>query len=365
MSAPEFFSYNLEKFIKDIDYLKQSWDFKTLQQRIDALEKQTLDPEFWKDPDDAVIVMKEKSLLESRLQSIREYLDCFELCELCDSQEDLAAILIPAQMSIERTKLSCVFKKEDLLDCFLQVKAGAGGKEARDWAGMVFRMYCRYAEKTGYKTEIVEEDVDTEGMNYGLIKIRSSSSVRFPYGYLKYEAGSHRLVRISPFDANRNRHTSFVGVDIFPVTDKTIDIQIDEKDIEKQCCRSSGAGGQHVNTSDSAVRLHHKPTGIAIRCESGRSQHKNLEEAMNILRGKLYQYELQKQQASEQERLAALGSISWGAQIRSYVLHPYQLVIDLRTRHEDLNPQRVLDGELQGFLDSAVMKLSLQREQKK
>jgi peptide chain release factor 2 len=347
-----------KRLAADIAYLKQVWASDTLVAQIADLDHRSQSPDFWQDQATAATIMKQKSLLESRLQDITDYEETLELSQLCEPDE-IDCLLLPLQTKVERSKLACIFKPEDSLDCFVQVKAGAGGKEARDWAGMIFRMYNRYAERTGYKLQLLEESVDADGMNYGLLKICASSTTAFPYGYLKHESGSHRLVRISPFDSNRNRHTSFVGVDVFPVTDKTIDIQIDERDIERQCCRSSGAGGQHVNTTDSAVRLHHKPTGIVVRCESGRSQHKNLEEAMNILRGKLYQHELQKQQASEQERLAALGSISWGAQIRSYVLHPYQLVLDLRTRYESQNPQNVLDGDLQGFLDSAVTHFSL------
>lgn len=349
-----------------IAYLDKLWCVQKLSEKIKELSDQTLAPDFWSDQDRARLLMKEKSLLEFKQNTVQEYKDLCELYRLmldesdCDAEVD--GLVQELSRAANRTKLSCLFDDTDKSDCFVQVKAGAGGREARDWAGMVFRMYYRYAQKVGYQVKVLEEVIDADGMDSGLLQVLSQAGAQFPYGYLKHEAGAHRLVRISPFDSNKNRHTSFVGVDVFPVVDETIQPEIDEKDLERHFCRASGAGGQHVNKTDSAVQLHHKPTGIMVRCQSDRSQHANLKQAMAILHARLYQRELDKQQQDKQARLDSLGSMAWGSQVRSYVLHPYKLVTDIRTRHEDTNPDRVLEGDIQAFLDSAVARASLAGE---
>ena len=357
----------LAKIHDRVQYLREFWKASSLHGRIDKLSDQINAANFWSDQRHAKGVMQQRSRLEMQLNLLAHYTDQLELCDLmmgdaeCDLQE-IEELVSALDVTTERAKLSCVFDEEDQADCFVQVKAGAGGREARDWAQMIFSMYLRYGQKAGYKVKVVEESVDEDGMNAGLLELSASAHAQFPYGYLKHEVGTHRLVRISPFDANKNRHTSFVGVDVFPVVDETISCAIDEADIECHYCRSSGPGGQHVNKTDSAVQLHHKPTGITVRCQSDRSQIANRKQAMSILQGRLYQLELDKRQQAKQERLAALGAIAWGSQVRSYVLHPYRLVTDVRTRHTDQDPDRVLGGGLQGFLDSAVSMLSVGKD---
>jgi peptide chain release factor 2 len=356
----------LKKIQESVEYLGEFWGLSSLQSRIDALSAEIDAPDFWSAQRHAKQTMLKRSQLESQLNSITQYKSQLDLCNLMlddpEYEKEIDQIVTELDVNTHRAKLSCVFDDEDQADCFVQVKAGAGGREARDWAQMLFSMYLRYGQKVGYKVSIVEESVDEDGMNNGLLQISASTNAQFPYGYLKYEAGTHRLVRISPFDANKNRHTSFASVDVFPVVDETISCDIDEADIECHYCRSSGPGGQHVNKTDSAVQLHHKPTGIIVRCQSGRSQIANKKQAMSILQGRLHQLELDKRQQAKKDRLASRGAIEWGSQIRSYVLQPYRLVKDTRTQHADQDPESVLGGDLQGFLDSAVSVLSIQHQ---
>ena len=236
-------------------------------------------------------------------------------------------------------------------DSYLEVHAGAGGTESQDWAEMLMRMYSRWAEKNRYKTEVLEYHAGEEaGIKSATLLVKGASA----YGWLKTESGVHRLVRISPFDSNARRHTSFASVWVYPVVDDSIEIEIDEKDVRTDTYRSSGSGGQHINTTDSAVRLTHMPTGIAVACQSERSQHKNRATAWKMLRARLYEAELERREAAAMAEAASKTDIGWGHQIRSYVLQPYQLVKDLRTGVESTSPHDVLNGALGPFMEAAL-----------
>ena len=252
----------------------------------------------------------------------------------------------------ESLKLESMLSGEaDANDAYLEIHAGAGGTESQDWAAMLFRMYTRWAEKRGFKSELLEESEGEEaGIKSATIMVKGENA----YGWLKTETGVHRLVRISPFDANARRHTSFASVGVFPVIDDTIEIDIPDKDVRIDVYRASGAGGQHVNKTESAVRITHLPTGIAVQCQSDRSQHKNRSKAWSMLRARLYEAEMRKREEAAAAENAAKSDIGWGHQIRSYVLQPYQLVKDLRTGVESRLPQDVLDGELDPFMAASL-----------
>ena len=253
---------------------------------------------------------------------------------------------------IKKIEIKCFLSKEnDYLDAYLEIHAGAGGTESQDWASMLRRMYFKWAEKRGFKFEIISEHKSEEaGIKSSTIKIMGS----YVHGWLKSESGVHRLVRISPFDSGARRHTSFASVWIFPVVDDSIKIDIQEKDIRVDTYRSSGAGGQHVNTTDSAVRITHLPTSIVVQCQNERSQHKNKETCFNMLKARLYKYEMQKKEEASENMAKSKTDIGWGHQIRSYVLQPYQLVKDLRNDLENTDPERVLDGDIDSFLEAAL-----------
>jgi peptide chain release factor 2 len=239
----------------------------------------------------------------------------------------------------------------DANDAYLQINAGAGGTEACDWAGMIFRMYMRWADKKGYKLSLMDkQDGEVAGIKNAILEISGENA----YGWLKGESGVHRLVRISPFDSNARRHTSFCSVAVTPVVDENIDIKIEDKDLRVDTYRSQGAGGQHVNKTDSAVRLTHLPTGIVVACQNQRSQHQNRAAAMKMLKAKLYEREVQAREALRDEKEAAKTEIGFGHQIRSYVVHPYQLIKDLRTGLETSDTQGVLDGDLDPFLEASL-----------
>jgi peptide chain release factor 2 len=245
--------------------------------------------------------------------------------------------------------------ENDELDCFLEVHAGAGGTESQDWADMIRRMYVKWSEKTDRSVVLISESKGEEaGIKSSTIKISGINS----YGYLKHESGVHRLVRISPFDSNQRRHTSFASVWVYPVVDDKIEIEINEKDLRIDTYRSSGAGGQHVNTTDSAVRITHLPTKIIVQCQNERSQHKNKETAMKMLKSRLYELEIKKREESSKSLEDSKTDIGWGHQIRSYVLQPYQLVKDNRTNIENTSPDSVLNGDINEFLEGSLIKLN-------
>ena len=257
---------------------------------------------------------------------------------------------------VKQIEIRCFLSNEnDTLNSYLEFHAGAGGTESQDWADMLRRMYMKWANKKNYKTEIISEHKGEEaGIKSSIIKI----SGEYINGLLKNESGIHRLVRISPFDSGARRHTSFASVWVYPVISDNIDIEILDKDLRIDTYRSSGAGGQHVNTTDSAVRITHLPTKIVVQCQNERSQHKNKETCMNMLRARLYDYELKKKEKEIENVETSKSEIGWGHQIRSYVLHPYKLVKDNRTNFESSNPEKILDGDMDSFLESSLYKLN-------
>ena len=257
---------------------------------------------------------------------------------------------------VKQIEIICFLSNEnDTLDSYLEIHAGAGGTESQDWADMLRRMYMKWANKKNYKIEIISEHKgDEAGIKSSIIKISGD----YINGLLKNESGIHRLVRISPFDSGARRHTSFASVWIYPVVSENIDIEILEKDLRIDTYRSSGAGGQHVNTTDSAVRITHLPTKIVVQCQNERSQHKNKETCMNMLRARLYDFELKKKEKENKNLENSKSEIGWGHQIRSYVLHPYKMVKDNRTNFESSNPEKVLDGDLDNFIESLFYKLN-------
>ncbi len=253
---------------------------------------------------------------------------------------------------IKKKEISCFLSGEnDDLNIYLEIHAGAGGTESQDWADMLRRMYLKWFDKKKFNYEIISEHKGEEaGIKSSTIKVDGD----YLYGLMRAESGVHRLVRISPFDSGARRHTSFASVWVYPAVDESIDIKIDEKDLRVDTYRSSGAGGQHVNTTDSAVRITHLPTKIVVQCQNERSQHKNKETCFKMLKARLYEYEMQKKEEQNQKEISSKTDIGWGHQIRSYVLHPYQLVKDLRSKIENTNPSNVLDGNIDQFIEEGI-----------
>ncbi len=330
--------------------------------RLADLNKRAEDPSLWGDPRAAQKVMRQRQQLERSINAYkqleRDLDDSVTLIELGEAEDDSASI---AEGEAQLKKLDEVAQRKsveallsgeaDANDTYLEVHAGAGGTESQDWASMLARMYMRWAEDRGYKVAVIEESPGEEaGIKSVTLEIKGENA----YGWLKTESGVHRLVRISPYDANARRHTSFASVWVYPVVDEDIDIDIKESDCRIDTYRSSGAGGQHVNTTDSAVRITHIPTGIAVASQQERSQIKNRSIAWAMLKSRLYELELKKREEKANAEAASKTEIGWGHQIRSYVLQPYQLVKDLRTGAQSSNPTAVLDGEIDPFIESAL-----------
>lgn len=307
-------------------------------------------------------MLRERTYYDNMIENFRgfdrRYRDNMDMIELAEAEGD-ESLVAEAEGDLKRVaeqlkKLeieSLLSGEADANDCFLEIHSGAGGTESQDWALMLYRMYLRWAERSGYKTEVLDEqDGEEAGIKSATIKIMGHNA----YGWAKTESGVHRLVRISPFDSNARRHTSFCSVWVSPVVDDTIEIEILEKDLRIDTYRASGAGGQHVNKTDSAVRITHLPTGIVVASQNDRSQHKNRAEAYSMLRARLYERELQKREAEAQAVQSQKTENGWGHQIRSYVLHPYQMVKDLRTSVETSNTAAVLDGDIDDFISAAL-----------
>jgi len=351
----------VESIEKSIALLKQRVGWETADHRLEEFNALTEDPTLWNDPARAQKLMRERQALADAMGRIRtietELNDNAELIELGEMEED-DEVVAEAESALKALKESAAAAELEALldgeadanDTFLEINAGAGGTESCDWAAMLARMYVRWAEAHGYKVELMSEsDGDEAGIKSAAYKISGHNA----YGWLKSESGVHRLVRISPFGSGDKRQTSFASVWVYPVVDDNIEIEIKPNDIRIDTYRSSGAGGQHVNTTDSAVRITHLPTNIVVT-SSMKSQHQNREAAMNALKSRLYQMELDKRNEAITAQHDAKGDAGWGNQIRSYVLQPYQMVKDLRTNHETSDTQGVLDGDLDGFMAATL-----------
>jgi len=321
-----------------------------------------LNANFWHNKSEAQKVIKEKKLYEDLINSYenskKELIELNDLYELAIEENNQLIIketyknIDSLKAKTKKNETKCFLSNEsDSLDCYIEIHAGAGGTESQDWAEMLRRMYLKWTANKEFKSQLISEHKgDEAGVKSTIIKIEGD----YVYGWLKSESGIHRLVRISPFDSGARRHTSFASVWIYPVVNDNIDIEILEKDLRIDTYRSSGAGGQHVNTTDSAVRITHLPTKIVVQCQNERSQHKNKETCMNMLKARLYNFEIKKREQETQNLENAKAEIGWGHQIRSYILHPYRLVKDNRTNYESSNPDKVLDGEIDNFLESSL-----------
>ncbi|WP_404403806.1 peptide chain release factor 2 [Pelagibacterium halotolerans] len=345
-----------------LSLLRRHLDWDTAQRRLDELNARTESGDLWNDPEAAQAVMRERQALETAIAEVTRLdtalSDNIELIELGEAEGD-DEVVAEAEAAIKalegtaaRMRVESLLSGEaDSNDCYLEVHSGAGGTESQDWAQMLFRMYTRWAEARKFKVETIEYHAGEEaGIKSATIQIKGHNA----YGWLKTESGVHRLVRISPYDSQARRHTSFSSVWVYPVIDDSIDIEVNESDCRIDTYRASGAGGQHVNTTDSAVRITHIPTGIVVQCQNERSQHKNRAQAWDMLRARLYELELQKREDAASAEAASKTDIGWGHQIRSYVLQPYQLVKDLRTGVENTAPQDVLDGDLDAFMEASL-----------
>jgi len=335
--------------------------WETVHHRLEEFNARVEDPDLWNDPENAQKLMRERQALvdavsnhDSMQQDLNDNIELMELGEMEDDQEvveDAENAIRALVKKASAKELEALLNGEaDANDSFLEVHSGAGGTESCDWASMLARMYVRWAEKSGYTVEMQSE---TPGEEAGIKSVTYKITGHNAYGWLKSESGVHRLVRISPFDSAAKRHTSFCSVWVYPVVDDNIDIQVNPADIRIDTFRSSGAGGQHVNTTDSAVRITHNPTGIVVT-SSEKSQHQNRDIAMKALKSRLYQMELDRRNAAINEAHENKGDAGWGNQIRSYVLQPYQMVKDLRTGHETSDTKGVLDGDLDAFMAATL-----------
>lgn len=337
------------------------FDFDTKQERLTEVERELEQPDVWNDQERAQALGQERAKLETIVntilqleQGVTDHLDLLEIAveeddgDSVDMIEDEASGL---EKMLAKLEFRRMFSGEmDENNAYLDIQSGSGGTEAQDWASMLLRMYLRWAESRGFKVEVTEEsDGDVAGIKSATIKIDGE----YAYGWLRTETGVHRLVRKSPFDSGSRRHTSFASIFVYPEVDDDIDIEVNPADLRVDTYRASGAGGQHVNKTDSAIRLTHNPTGIVVQCQNDRSQHKNRAEAMKMMKAKLYELEMQKQREEQQELENSKSDIGWGSQIRSYVLDQSRIK-DLRTGHESSSTQSVLDGDLDGFIEASL-----------
>ena len=325
-----------------------------------------LQADFWNNKTESKLVIKEKKLFEDLINSfhnsIKNLKDLDELSKLAIEennlivQSEILENIKNLREEVKKNEIKCFLSKNsDSLDCYIEIHAGAGGTESQDWADMLRRMYLKWSDNKKFKSNLISEHKGEEaGIKSSTIKIEGD----YVFGWLKKESGIHRLVRISPFDSGARRHTSFASIWVYPIVDENINIEILEKDLRIDTYRSSGAGGQHVNTTDSAVRITHLPSKIVVQCQNERSQHKNKETCMNMLKARLYDYEIKKRELENQNIEISKSDIGWGHQIRSYVLQPYRLVKDNRTNLESTSPDKVLDGDIDEFLEQSLYKLN-------
>ena len=353
---------HVDQINQSVALVRRFLDWDRALRRLDELNARVEDPKLWDDPAQAQDVMRERRRLDEAItatKAIQKELDeTVELMELAEAEgdsalvDDAVASLSALAERADHDKITALLSGEaDANDTYLEINAGAGGTESQDWAEMLQRMYMRWAERHGYKVELIDYHAGEQaGIKSATLLIKGENA----YGYAKTESGVHRLVRISPYDSSARRHTSFSSVWVYPVVDDNIQIDINESDLRIDTYRSSGAGGQHINTTDSAVRITHLPTGIVVACQNQRSQHKNRAEAYSQLRARLYEHELRKREEEANAINATKTDIGWGHQIRSYVLQPYQLVKDLRTGTTSTSPGDVLDGDLDRFMAAAL-----------
>tara|TARA_B100000989_G_scaffold85748_1_gene61526 strand:+ start:83 stop:1063 length:981 start_codon:yes stop_codon:yes gene_type:complete len=324
-----------------------------------------LEPNFWHYKDKSKKIIKEKKLYEDLINSFETSLvklkDLDDLSELASEenneiiQNDILNNIKELRKAVKKNEVKCFLSNEaDSLDCYIEIHAGAGGTESQDWANMLRSMYLKWSDNKKFKSNLISEHKgDEAGIKSSTIKIEGD----YVFGWLKKESGIHRLVRISPFDSGARRHTSFASIWVYPVVDESINVKILDKDLRIDTYRSSGAGGQHVNTTDSAVRITHLPSKIVVQCQNERSQHKNKETCLNMLKARLYDFEMKKKEKESQNTEAPKSEIGWGHQIRSYVLQPYRLVKDNRTNFENSSPDKVLNGEIDEFLEHSLYQI--------
>jgi len=337
------------------------FDLPAKEKQLERLRKESLDASFWNDPRKASAVLKKTALLEKELalwtNLEKRHGDLEVLLEFAAegevSLEEVASELATYRDLVEEVELRLILGTEDdLKDAIVTIHPGAGGTESQDWAEMLYRMYARWVEKKGFTRQLLDYQPGEEA---GLKDVTFEVQGDYAYGLLKAEAGIHRLVRISPFDANKRRHTSFASVFVYPAVEEEVEIEINPNDLRIDTYRASGAGGQHVNKTDSAIRITHLPTGIVVQCQNERSQHKNKSLAMKVLKARLYQLELEKERDAVRQLESQKKDIGWGSQIRSYVFHPYTMVKDHRTKAETANVQAVMDGDIDLFIRAYLM----------
>jgi len=353
---------NIDRIEAALALVRQSLDWERALRRLDELDARVQDPTLWDDPKQAQVITREQKQLESAINTVKEIAaemaDAIEFIEMGEAEgegsivEDGLKTLTQLAERADADKVQALLSGEaDGNDTYLEIHAGAGGTESQDWAEMLLRMYARWAERKGFKVETVEyQSGETAGIKSATLLLKGDNA----YGYAKTESGVHRLVRISPYDSSARRHTSFSSVWVYPVIDDNIDIEINPADLKIDTYRASGAGGQHVNTTDSAVRITHQPSGIVVASQVDRSQHKNRDIAMNMLKARLYEEEMRKREEAASAEHSSKSDIGWGHQIRSYVLQPYQMVKDLRTGETSTSPDDVLDGALDPFISAAL-----------
>ena len=352
----------IKKIEELLNLLKRNLDWENLIIRLESLKNLSEKENFWENHQLAQKTMKEIKLIENKMNIIhslsREHDEVCELISLAEEEnennmlKDLDSQLEKIIEKTEKYKIETMFDdKKDYFNCFLEIHAGAGGTEAQDWAMMLQRMYFRWAEKKGFSVKLIEESFgDEAGIKSSTLKLSGD----YAFGWTRTETGVHRLVRISPFDSSSRRHTSFASVWVYPEAEDEVNILIEDKDLKIDTYRASGAGGQHVNKTDSAIRITHLPSNVVVQCQSDRSQHRNKAQAMSMLRAKLYELELKKKEKENELLASSKDEIAWGSQIRSYVLHPYNMVKDLRTNIETGNTNAVLDGDIDQFVNSAL-----------
>lgn len=337
------------------------FDWDALKSKLLALQQKTLGPDFWDDNKRAQILLKKISIIENEMSMWKELEDRFAEVELYyeliaegeEADPDIEQAISSFQSYLNTVEIrKMLHEVDDHRGAIVTIHPGAGGTESQDWASMLYRLYGRWCEREGYTTKILDYQPGDEA---GIKDVTIEVTGEYGYGYLKAEAGVHRLVRISPFDSQSRRHTSFASLFVYPLVDDDLDIDIDEKDLRIDTYRASGAGGQHVNKTDSAIRITHEPTGTVVQCQNERSQLKNKNQAMKMLKAKLYKLKLEEQAKEKQELEDSKMEIGWGSQIRSYVFHPYNLVKDHRTKEESGNIQAVMDGDINAFIRAFLL----------